>query len=271
MKSSFIDSMKLILSDKYEISDKDYLALSDILLSQGLSSKDSFDNGLVGIIKIMIQKGIKFPLSFSYMKDVWEEENSSFRFVPMIGELVRINALSLRKVSKEVFLKSENINKSSTENYEKDVFVTIYGTPIFNAVLNKFQEILVSKEKKLDVVMESTNLANMPKVVKNLVEKARKLLDGLHMGIEVESFEVEDVLRTVNLNLNIKDVSKYQEADLIKTAKKYIKGVSELEIYNDFGSVFLGFKMDMDIDSNTARKISEGIYTCFEVLEVGEE
>lgn len=70
MASGFIDSLKLMLSDKYDISDTDYIVLSDILLSSGLSDSDKLSSILKGFV-YMSEHKVRFPISIDALKKFW--------------------------------------------------------------------------------------------------------------------------------------------------------------------------------------------------------
>ena len=68
------DSLKLLFSDEYNISDSDYRALSEILVSNGLS-ENAFSGGVVQLVKLLYENQIKLPASLNYLQDAWSSSN----------------------------------------------------------------------------------------------------------------------------------------------------------------------------------------------------
>lgn len=264
MASGFIDSLKLVLSDKYDISDSDYKALSDILISNGLSDR-AFDSGLVEMIYLMMKYHHRFPISITFLKELWEYENVSFNFVKMIGDLMKNNVVSLRKVKRDTFFKSDSITKSNSEDLDRDIYIVVYGNDLFNSVFSSFDDILNKKSP----VHES--VSTLPKKYSDMVDRTSRLLKSLGVKIEVESFVGDSTLGISRLNLIISDTSKYslKDRDVQRTAKKHIKGsfVSDVESYKESESeIFLG--IDLDNREINYKGLSDNIYTFIEELEV---
>lgn len=263
MASSFIDSLKLVLSDSYEISDSDYKTLSDILLNKGLSD-DALDSGLVQIVYLMVKNNVRFPISMAYLKELWETENVSYNFVGMISGILKSGVISLRKISKDVFFKSDNISKVDNED-DQDLYIVVYGSPVFNEILDGFSSVL----NKSSAVSEGV-VFNAPKKVSDIVTKASKHLKSLGVTIDVESYTNDSALGIARLNVLLNSVSNYMCGDKViqRIAKKYIKGnaVKDIEAYKeDESSLFLG--IDIVLGANLAG-IADGIYNFIEELEV---
>ena len=264
MASGFIDSLKLVLSDKYDISDSDYKTLSDILISNGLSDR-AFDSGLVEMIYLMIKYHHRFPISITFLRELWEYENVSFNFVKMVGDLMKNGVVSLRKVKRDTFFKSSNITKSNSEDLDRDIYVVAYGSELFNSVFSSFEEIL---NKKISV-HESVSM--LPKKYSDIVDRASRLLKTIGAKIEIESFIGDSALGISRLNMIISDTSKYsiKDKDVQRIAKKNIKGsfVSDVESYKESDSeIFLG--IDLDSKEVSYRGLSDSIYAFIEELEV---
>lgn len=268
MKSGFLDSLKLALSERFEVSDKDYKTLSDILLSKGLSSV-AFEGGLVKIMDILVANGEKLPISINYLREIWEREAISSNFVSMIGSLVKGGLLSIRKVSKDVFLSSDNITKSENEDMDRDLFVVIYGTKTFNDVFIPFKEVLTRPNSSY--VSEGVDLTALPKLGSQLLKKASDLLKNLDIILAVESFNFDELEGSIAVNLNVKRVSDYTYSDsqLMRSAKKYLKGARSIDIYKESKrECFLSFEFDNHLDSRQMHDLSEGIFQLFKELEV---
>ena len=266
MASGFIDSLKLVLSDKYALSDSDYQTLSDILLTKGLSDS-AFDSGLVQMIYLMVKYKHSFPISLTFLKELWEYENVSFNFVGMLGSLLKNKVITLRKVKKETFLKDDSITKSNTEVMDSDIYVVIYGSKIFNEIFYQFKEVL---EKDDSSILEGVSIG-IPKKVRDMIQKAGKLLKNLSVKVEVESYINDSALNSSRLNLILSQTSKYKykDSDILRIAKKHVKGKGVLEVESyieDESELFLG--IDLSGDESTYRDIADRIYGFVEELEV---
>ena len=134
--------------DRYEISDSDYKTLSDILITKGLSGV-AFDIGLVQLIYLMVKYNKRFPISITYLKEMWGYENIPYNFVSMVGDLLKNKVVSIRKLKKDTYIKDNSITKSNSEDLDKELFVVVYGTKdfneifkVFSSILNKFMRVL---------------------------------------------------------------------------------------------------------------------------------
>lgn len=265
MVSSFIDSLKLVLSDKYNVSDSDYKTLSDILLNKGLS-EDALDSGLVQIISLLISKGYRFPISLDFLRELWSSENISYNFVKMLSGILKSGIISLRKVKRETVLSNNSITRSNTEDLDRDIIVVVYGSPVFNEILSEFEKVLHKPQELSEGV-----IPNIPKKLSNIVAKAAKLLKSLGINISIESYTSDSVLKVARLNLVLDDTSNYACGDnfILKTAKKYIKGksIKGVETYKeDSKSIFLGIDISL-VDSDYSL-LADEIYSFVEELEV---
>lgn len=266
MISGFVDNLKLVLSDSYEISDSEYKTLSDILISNDLSDS-AFDSGLVQIITLMIKYNHKFPISITFLKELWEYENISFNFVKMIGSLVKERVITLRKVKRETFIKQDNITKSNKEVFSNDIFIVVYGSEKFNTIFNTFNSIL---NKQAQEISESVVIGT-PKKIVNVMTRLNKLCKSLNIRSKLESYEDDEVLGRYRINIEFNNTSEYKlkDSEILRNAKKNIKGkyVYELEAYMDTDTdLFLGIDVDRNSD---LRDLADNIYRFIEGLELG--
>ena len=105
----------------------------------------------------------------------------------------------------------------------------------------------------------------MPKKYKGFVDRTSKLLKNLGVTIELESFNSDSIVGVSTFNIVFKGVSNYsiKDSDILRVAKKHIKGVSDKESSSE---VFLEFSVDTKtVDFN---KVSDGMYYFIEDLEV---
>ena len=109
--SYFFDSLRLYLQDKYVMSDKDILTLSDIILKYNL--EEIATNGyLIKLIYLLDEYGVKFPVSYKFLKGVWEKEDKTFNFEYIMSKMIEGKIISLRRLTETTFFGSDNINKT---------------------------------------------------------------------------------------------------------------------------------------------------------------
>lgn len=268
MISSFIDSLKLVLSDDYDIPDSEYKKLSGILLDNGLSEK-SFDTGVIQLAYLMTRYSYTFPISINFLRELWERKYVSFNFISMLATLVRDGYLKLRKVKREVYINSNTITKSSSDDLDSDIFVVVYDTDAMKSVINVLQTIVDTSEEKISEGVIGYDITT-PKTVRSMLDKLDSLMKDLSISVELESFVKDDVLKTQRINTVLKDTSKYNCTDAImqRTAKKYLsknRQVKDIEVYQDSSDeLFIG----LDVDSGNLTGIADSIKDFVEDLEV---
>ena len=271
MKSGLVDSLRLALSDSYNIPDSDYEKLSGILLVNDLS-EDGLESGLVPIINLLIKYDIRLPISLEYLRTLWGIDYISFNFVKMIVSMVKDGVVLLRKVKREKFISSENIAKGEGELEEdKDVYVTVYPTEKFNNIFNTFYEVLTKKDNEAISEGAIVSSKDLPNNIKNLVFKTGTLLDKLHMKITEESYVEDEVAKTAEMNFIISDTSDYtcKDSDVLRVAKKHllkVKSVKSVDAYIESTTeVFLGVNFSV---KEASADMSNAIFKFMEELEL---
>lgn len=271
MKSGLVDSLRLALSDSYNIPDSDYEKLSGILLANDLSEY-GFESGLVPIINLLIKYDIRLPISLEYLRTLWGIDNISFNFVKMIVPMVKDGVVSLRKVKREKFISSENIAKGEGELEEnKDVYVTVYPTEKFNSIFNTFHEVLTNKSDEIISEGATISSKDLPSNIKNLILKTGTLLDKLHMKITEESYVEDEIAKTAEMNFIISDTSDYncKDSDVLRVAKKHllkVKSVKSVDAYiENTTEVFLGVNFSV---KEASADMSNAIFKFMEELEL---
>lgn len=266
MTSSFMDSIKLVLSDTYLISDSDYKKLSDIFIEAGLS-ESIFDSGLLELMFLSYKNQMYLPMSLDALKDLWGTEDVPIGFVKMLTHMVQTGVIRLTKVSKDKYYSDDRIRKS-VHDTDSDKIVVVRGTDSYNSIFNKFSEIL-DKSSELSEITEGVD--SIPKGLSNVISKSCALLKKLRVNISCESYYVDDVLKIYTLCLNISNTSNYncKDFDILRIAKKYIsknKSVKSVDSSRDSKSeVYLEIVFSSLSEING---IPNAIYSFIEELEL---
>ena len=268
MRSGLLDSLKLALSDSYNIPDSEYKKLSGILLKNGLSDS-GFETGLVPIICALIKRNETLPASLDYVQSIWETDNVKFNFVKMIVPMVRDRVVLLRKVKNNTFFNSQEITKRGTENVNNSVFIVVYPTEVFTEVFNAIKSAITAGESIKEGVSLTSKM--IPDKVKNASIKVGNYLNKLHMGLTEESYMEDDVTQMAHINFIISDTSEYtcKDSDIYRIAKKHlmkVKAVKEVEAYKeDSKEIFLGIDFSL---KEALSGLDFAIYSFMEELEM---
>lgn len=266
MASAFIDSLKLVLSDNYEVSDSDCKALSDTLLKAGLSDSSSFETGFVQIVELLVQYNQGLPMSLDCLKELWSSKYIPYNFVGMISELLKLKLISLKKVKRERFYKDSRIIKSNSEIPNKELYVVLYGTSEFENIISAFKRVLT---KPSGIIPEGAGM--LPKKYQDMVSRLGRQLKVLDIGVSVESYVYDPMPDKISLSLIVSRTSKYKytDTDIQKLATRRIKGsgVLNVESYVESNSeLFVGLEFTHST-VNISQLVSV-IYSFIDELEV---
>lgn len=266
MNSLFVDNLKLILSDRYAISDRDYKVLSDILLSSEYSDEVSVK--ILQIVYLLEVYNTKFPISLEYFKSLWDAEFNKFKFSDMLSKLIKSNVMSVRKVKEENFFKDESINKSSSDEEGRGVYITMYSSKKFNDMQNSICSLL--KERKKDIVSESVDLGKVSREVKDFVKKLReRLLQNNGVQPIIEYFTKDDIKKETSIDLVLKGAD-INVSNVESLAKKYIKGKFIVSVDAGFvQDLSLSLVIRSGLSSKDLFDLCEGVCAFVEAVEVG--
>jgi len=266
MASAFIDSLKLVLSDNYEVSDSDYKALSDTLLKSGLSDSDSFENGLVQIIELLIHYKQSLPMSIDCLRELWQSKHISYNFVKMLSELLKTGIISLKKVKKSKFYKDSGIIKSNSEVPDKEIYVVIYNTPRFDTIFSAFEKVL---KKTTGIIPEGAEI--LPKRYQDILSRFSKQLKNLDILVSLESYVYDPMPEKATLSLILSQTSDYTytDRDIQKLATRRVRGsgVLSIESYKESSSeLFIGIEFENSKVNPT--QVVNMLYSFVDELEV---
>lgn len=262
-----MDSLKLVLSDSYNIPDSSYKKLSGILLDSGLS-EDAFDSGIVQLIHIMMKNNLTFPISLNLLKSFWNSEGVAFNFVHSLTPLIVDGVIKLKKVKRDKFLSDVVMKGNDEYEEERDLYVVVYSTDKFDSLYNSFEDVLKSGKISEGVTFNS----NIPKKIKSVFDKASKLITEFGINIREESYVNDEVTGTSKINLILSNTSEYSCNDSViqRTAKKFIGKVgyvSGVEAYiDDTTELFLS--IDLKMKEKINMDLAYGISSFVKELEV---
>ena len=202
------DSLKLLFSDEYNISDSDYQALSEILVSNNLS-EDAFSNGVVQLVKLLYDNQIKLPVSLNYLQEVWSNSNMPIPLVKVIAPSIRKGTIKIRRVGKGMFFKHKSLTRANDEPEQKK-YIVVYNTDVLDNLYNGFSNILSKYKKKETSYILTESVSIIPKKVSNFVDKANKLLSVYNISIDIESYMKDIANNLEEINLIVSGTSKYK-------------------------------------------------------------
>lgn len=267
--SSVQDSLKLLFSDDYKISDSDYKSLSEILLSNRVSEL-AFESGLVQIIKLLHETGAKFPISINFLQYLWKEHFVDFNFVKMFIPLIQNGILKMSKVSRKTLESGKILHDISTEDATQEKFVAVYSTVKFDSIYNPFSEILGKYKFALNSFLNE-GVAIAPQKVKSFVDRSNRLLQNMNIKISIESYIKDSETASEEINLLISNTSDYdlKNKDIQRLVKKYIgklNYVLQTEAYKESkDEIFLGIKLLMRSDY---KEIPMQLFSLIQDMEV---
>jgi hypothetical protein len=277
--SAFLDTLKLLLKDKYVMSDRDYRTLSDILLKLGLV--DVAETGLLtALVYFMDKNSLRFPISYNFMKGLWEKSNLVVDFNSMLSRLVLAQLVSLRKLTPQTFFNSSNIDRHAVDVEGQEYYLVVYGTQKFNALLNEIIKSGIMKEKLEDVgyikLTEGINFKSLDGKYKKFVLTTTSLIrTKMFTQVRVESYDYDSIKNEIDFNFVItvpKSSINLKDSVLRRVFKKWVKGdfILGTDSYMDGNDlVFFTLKLDMRILPQSFRGISDNItYAVNELLDL---
>lgn len=273
MKASFIDNFKLLFSDEYKVSDRDYKALSDTLMSRGMT-EEAFNNGLVPLVKIIIDNSIKFPVSLSYLKILWEKDYSSFKFIDMLSGLIKQGYIKLIKVSKsssmDIMGRDIETDIDNELGVSNDKLLVVEGSDILSNIVKEFEKFITEKKRINESarILEATNM--YPSYVKDFVNRLNtRYLKEFRINVSVESYVDEDIKDSLSLIFSNTSDYTIKDKEIKKLADKYVKKVSivnDLEAYKESSEeLYLGLDLTKSKD---LKPLLEPIYKFIDDLEL---
>jgi hypothetical protein len=280
--SGFMDTLKLLLKDKYAMSDKDYMSLSGILLDLGL--EDITEKGLLtALVYFMDKNNLRFPISYNFMKDLWEKSHLTASFKLMLSHLVIAKVVSLRKLNSETFFNSENINRHDIDLPGQDNYLVVYGTSLYKTLLQNISAANIMKDKLTMVgylkVTEGVSFSSLDGKYKTFVFNIlNQIRTKLFTTAKIESFEYDSIKNIITFNFVIRipeSKRNLKNKDLLRIFKKWVKDDFILDIdssLDDEDNVFFSLSLDMRILSPSFKIISNNIaYAVDELMDIAQE
>lgn len=243
--SYLLDSLKLFMRGKYNVSDSDLELLSDILINNGLEKLIN-DGSFVELLHMLDRNGLKFPISYDYMSQEWNK-GITISFNSVLRTLVDLGLVTIKRLTNSTFHNSD-IVKSGRETYNEEYYLVIYGTSKYKSLLDEIHEKISLTLTNESELYEGTLLSNMDKKFSDFLVRLKKSVGLVGTILSVESFS-DDLISNIfeiNLTFTLNKVGA-SSSDVSKIVKnlnkeKYVKGV---ESYLDgVSSVFMSISLD---------------------------
>ena len=95
--SYLLDSLKLCIAGKYEVSDSDLMSLSDTIVKHSFE-RPAAKGFLVQLIYLMDKYGFNLPCSFLFLKESWMIEFRPMDFTSILNTLIQEKVVTLKRV-----------------------------------------------------------------------------------------------------------------------------------------------------------------------------
>lgn len=270
MISGLLDSLKVALSDDYDIPDSEYNKLSGIFTNNGLSDVANDLFALPQFINCVIKNKVVFPVSYKYFLNLWKRDCSEFDFVKVLIPLLSNKIIRMVKVTDREY-ENDKIVKSFDDERVNGKYLVLYGTDLLDKMVSEVEPIISVYRKEDYSVNESTlPKTNTPKGLKDLYGKLSKLLKEMDIDIEFESFVLDADSDVIRVNFIISKTSKYacNDSEVYKIFKKYLKekNIIEIESYIEGkNELFVGLGLR---NGYKPLEIADEIYLAVKELEV---
>lgn len=256
--SQYLDnSLKLILSDSVNMPDDEYVALSGILNTFGLSDVDNsygILNVFLALAKHSMHSELEFPMSLESLEQCVNHDSDVVDFNRYIIPMVTLGFITLNR----------------DKEYQDVVIVSI--TDKFDLVLDTFIDVLTTYSINDTSVTEGLKLdSSYPAYVTTFAKRVYGLLEDLDIVTDLESYTLDD--KTFNVSFHLSKCSNYQITSnaLDKLAKSYLstgnKAVVNFDCYKD-GKYELYVSLDFAQSTRDLSDIAVDIYNLVEDLEL---
>ena len=273
MKASVIDNFKILFSDEYKVSDRDYKVLSDTLISKGVTDED-IESGLISLVKILIEDNVYFPMTLGYLKYIWESAYTKYKFTDTLTGLVKSGYISLVKMSKDSArgILGNAIDTSDTDSITDGKLIVVRDSDKLNSVFEVVRD-FTDKVKRIEEsflrdLYESVSI--YPKAIQDIaVRLSTRYLKDLKIKVSIESYVDEEVSESLSMIFTGTSDYSLKDKEIKKIADKYIKKLSmvkDLEVYKESSNeLYLGLELDKSKDY---KSLLDPIYRFISDLEI---
>lgn len=270
MISGLLDSLKVALSDDYNIPDSEYKKLSGIFTNKGLSEVANDLPVLPQFINCVIKNNVVFPVTYKYLINLWKKDYSDFNFTSTILPLITNMIIKMVKATEKEYSK-DTVTKSFDDEKVNDRYLVIYSTDLLDGLISEISEVIKPYRVENTSISESAlPKGNVSKGLKDLYAKLSKLLKELSIEAEFESCVIDADTNVSTANFILKGTSKYScnDKDVYKIFKKYLKekNIREIEAYIESSKeLFVGLSLN---SGYKPLEIADEIYLAVKELEV---
>jgi hypothetical protein len=287
-RSAFLDTLKLLLTQRYIVSDGDLKSLSDIIFQFDL--EEATEDGLVTSLLFFLEdNNLSFPLSYNFMRTLWEKQNLTSNFDSILTNLISFGLVSLRKLSGGTFFNSLNITKNEMDSVGQNYYIVVYGTSAFNEFKKAVENSKLLKNKIANIgmvkVIEGVAVKDLDSKFQTFIKTVTLLTrNSLQTDIKLESFEYDSLKNEIEFNFNvvIPNAPKLKQSDINRVLKKHMKNnmflgfesyPDSLESYeNTKEIVFINLKIDLRTLSSDLKDIANKLINALdELLDLAQE
>lgn len=253
---SLQDTLKVTLSNSYEVSDSDLKVLSDTFFKCGLDTYVENTNFLL-LFLVMYSHGMDFPVKTEELQQEWEQSGYYMNLSDTVSPLIHDSVLFLTKKDGSPAL---GATEMVLDAYSVFCDVLTNGTLDYGVLSSEYSE----KE----------TFSVIPKEYEIIPEKIYgNLLDELK-SVEIESYlrDSDTEIDTISLVMVPEDKISLTQKEVEKVFKKYLKNVNllEYEVIVDSDSVCCIMQIYKDAYLDTI-DIASDISLAMQDILAGEE
>lgn len=246
--SGFADAVRVNIEGRYNMSDDNISDLYNIVSNFNYGLSDLTESGyLMNLIYFLDVHDINFPISYNYIKELWEKDSITFSLNTILADFVSNGLILIRKMQEGTFFTAENINKGTLDVKGSDYYLVINGTKKFKNLINEINvaKILDNKLfkdlKKFEVsegfIADRTVNKRLVGFCEKITNFVTRNIKGLQGGSTYSDYDELKKLVTLEVIfdasglLNGKyDMKKYQP-EFTKIGNKVLKGSKEISEY----------------------------------------
>lgn len=276
MKSAFVDGIKLLVTNQYRVSDREYKALSDTLL--GCTGNDAA-NALNVLKFLCFYRDITLPyLTVQDFSARWDSVYKEPRSGELVSYLLTKSLIHLRKMSdveaadyQRIAAKSPDtevppvrIELSDSLQSILDTLLTFKRVAIVESAetcfkcisgilgVNEMDETIPGFSASLnDYISEGTNVRKLPKASQRMIAKIIAVFkESSGIRAELESYAVDDALNVLEVcfTLSAPNIPVMGNKEYYKLIRQYVKPrqAQEISVFKESDSLFLSMTVPKD-------------------------
>lgn len=205
VKSNLFRAVRLDLSDKYNVSDKEVQKIVQVFNSHGVV--DSLESGSVlHLVYVLDFFGVDLPCSYSLFKSLWTKGVATFDFNSEVKSLVKDGFISIRRATNSVFWRSDSISKDRDDLQGEKMYGVVYGTSLFKQIRGELRDLGLNKKiRTVHLVDTSSQIDNLEEFhqyfLKRLSENLKNRFGAL-MKLESYVYDYDSGIDEISINIH---------------------------------------------------------------------